>query len=211
MTCHRFVLLDRDGTLIVERNYLARVEELALLPTTLQGLRLLQDLGLGLAVLTNQSGLKRGYFDRAALDAIHADLRQRLADGGVSLRDIYVCPHGPEDGCPCRKPEPGLALRAAAELHFDPAVSFVVGDKPCDIELGRRLGAVTFLVRTGYGAHYEQEGLQADYIVEDVLGAAQVIAVLLSTGERGLDGACSVSERTSLAYATGSASHDAKR
>jgi D-glycero-D-manno-heptose 1,7-bisphosphate phosphatase len=179
MKTRRFVLLDRDGTLIAERHYLARVEDVELLPATLRGLRLLNNLGLGLAVLTNQSGLKRGYFARAALDAIHAHLTQRLADGGVSLAGIYVCPHGPEDGCACRKPETGLALRAAAELNFDPASSFVLGDKPCDIELGRRLGAVTFLVRTGYGAHYEREGEQADYIVEDVLGAAHVIGALV--------------------------------
>jgi phosphoglycolate phosphatase-like HAD superfamily hydrolase len=68
---------------------------------------------------------------------------------------------------------------AAADLKFDSATAFVIGDKPCDIELGRRLGATTFLVRTGYGAHYEAEGLQADYIVEDVLGAAQVIGALV--------------------------------
>ncbi len=172
------MLLDRDGTLIAERNYLARVEDLELLPATLRGLRLLNHLGLGLAVLTNQSGLKRGYFDRAALDAIHVRLTQRLADGGVSLAGIFVCPHGPEDGCSCRKPEPGLAVRAAEELNFDPAASFVIGDKPCDIELGRRLGATTFLVRTGYGAHYE-EAVRADYIVEDVLGAAHVIGSLV--------------------------------
>jgi D-glycero-D-manno-heptose 1,7-bisphosphate phosphatase len=179
MRKRRFVLLDRDGTLIVERNHLARAEDVELLPWTLRGLRLLNNLGLGLAVLTNQSGLKRGYFDRATLDAIHARLTQMLNDGGVSLARIYVCPHGPEDDCDCRKPETGLAQRAAMELNFDPAAAFVIGDKPCDIELGRRLGATTFLVRTGYGAHYEAEGVQADYIVEDVLGAAQVIGALV--------------------------------
>jgi D-glycero-D-manno-heptose 1,7-bisphosphate phosphatase len=175
----RFVLLDRDGTLVAERNYLARAEDLKLLPATVRGLRLLNNLGLGLVVLTNQSGLKRGYFDQGALDAIHARLIRLLSDGGVSLARIYVCPHGPEDRCNCRKPETGLAQRAAADLNFDPATAFVIGDKPCDIELGRRLNATTFLVRTGYGAHYEAEGLQADYIVEDVLGAAQVIGALV--------------------------------
>ncbi|HWG44463.1 MAG TPA: HAD family hydrolase [Gemmataceae bacterium] len=179
MTTQPFVLLDRDGTLIVERNYLARVEDVELLPTTAQGLRLLNDLGLGLAVLTNQSGLSRGYFDQAALDAIHAHLRQLLAKEGVSLAGIYVCPHTPDDDCDCRKPRLGLARRAAAELHFDPAASFVIGDKPCDIELGRRLGATTFLVRTGYGLLHEREGLQADHVVDDVLAAAHVIRALI--------------------------------
>jgi len=146
-----------------------------LLPNTAKGLRLLQQAGLGLAVLTNQSGLGRGYFDWAALDAVHAHLTQLLANEGVSLDGIYVCPHTPEDNCDCRKPHPGLAERAAADLHFNLATSFVSGDKPCDIELGRRIGAVTFLVRSGYGALWEREGAQADYIVDDVLAAARII------------------------------------
>jgi D-glycero-D-manno-heptose 1,7-bisphosphate phosphatase len=176
----RFVLLDRDGTLIAERNYLSRVEDVQMLPTTARGLRLLNHLGLGLAMLTNQSGLGRGYFNRAALDAVHSRLNGLLAAEGVTLAGIYVCPHVPEEDCDCRKPCPGLARRAAAELKFDPAAAFVIGDKACDIELGQRLGATTFLVRTGYGARYEREGLQADYVVDDVLAAAHVIRALVS-------------------------------
>lgn len=175
MRGRRFVLLDRDGTLIDERHYLARVEEVTLLPATARGLRLLNHIGMGLAVLTNQSGLSRGFFDQTTLNAIHGRLTRLLANQGVPLAGIYVCPHAPDDGCDCRKPQPGLALRAAAELQFDPAKSFVIGDKPCDIELGRRLGATTFLVRTGYGSHAEQQGLRADYIVDDLLAAARII------------------------------------
>ena len=180
MRMRRFVLLDRDGTLIAERNYLTRVEEVELLPATARGLRLLNHLGLGLAVLTNQSGLGRGYFDGAALDAIHTRLSRLLADEGISLAGIYVCPHVPEDDCDCRKPRPGLARRAAAELNFDPAASFVIGDKACDIELGRCLGATTFLVRTGYGTVQEQNGVRADYVVDDMLAAAHIIRALVS-------------------------------
>ncbi|HEY7426970.1 MAG TPA: HAD family hydrolase [Gemmataceae bacterium] len=191
MRMRRFVLLDRDGTLIAERNYLSRVEDVELLPATARGLRLLNHLGLGLAVLTNQSGLSRGYFEEAALDAIHTHLSRLLADEGVSLAGIYVCPHAPEDDCDCRKPRLGLAQRAAAELKFDPAAAFVIGDKACDIELGRRLGATTFLVRTGYGALQERDGLRADHVVDDVLAAAHVIRSLLSR------------ETTSLCSSTG--------
>ena len=180
----RFVLLDRDGTLIDERHYLARVEDVVFLPGAARGLRLLNHVGLGLAVLTNQSGLSRGYFDRAALNAIHARLTRVLTNEGVSLAGIYVCPHLPDAGCDCRKPQPGLAHRAAAELNFDPATSFVIGDKPCDIELGRRLGATTFLVRTGYGSHSEREGLRADYIVDDLLAAAHIILEKMNSEHR---------------------------
>jgi D-glycero-D-manno-heptose 1,7-bisphosphate phosphatase len=175
VTARRFVLLDRDGTLIAERNYLSRVADVELLPGAAQGLRLLQHAGLGLVVLTNQSGLGRGYFDWDTLNAVHAHLTRLLANEGVSLDGIYVCPHTPEDTCDCRKPLPGLAERAAVELQFNLADSFVIGDKPCDIELGRRIGAVPLLVRTGYGALWEGKGIQADYIIDDVLAAAHII------------------------------------
>ena len=179
------MFLDRDGTLIEERHYLARAEGVTLLPATARGLRLLNDAGLGLAVLTNQSGLSRGYFDAPALNAIHERLRRLLAVEGVRLAGIYVCPHAPGDGCGCRKPKTGLALRAASELKFDPATSFMIGDKPCDIELGRRLGATTFLVRTGYGSRAEREGLRADYIVDDLLAAAHIILESMKGGTPG--------------------------
>jgi D-glycero-D-manno-heptose 1,7-bisphosphate phosphatase len=175
MTPRRYVLLDRDGTLIVERNYLARVEEIELLPNTLAGLRRLTQLNLGLVVVTNQSGIARGYFGWPEVHAIHEHLTRLFADNGVSLAGFYVCPHDPDEVCACRKPEPGLALTAAQELHFDPATAFVIGDKPCDIDLGKRLGATTFLVRTGYGEQYAK-GSNADHIVTDVLEAAEVIA-----------------------------------
>jgi D-glycero-D-manno-heptose 1,7-bisphosphate phosphatase len=164
--------------LIAERHYLARVEDVELLPNTVRGLRLLHNLGLGLVVLTNQSGLNRGYFDKSALEEINSYLRSQLADAGIELAGVYVCPHTPDEGCSCRKPEPGLAQRAAAEFYFDPSAAFVIGDKRCDIELGRRLGSTTFLVRTGYGAQCEKEGVRADHNVADVLEAAQVICRL---------------------------------
>jgi D-glycero-D-manno-heptose 1,7-bisphosphate phosphatase len=175
MSRRRFVLLDRDGTLIVERHYLSRPEDVQLLPGALAGLQRLRQLGLGLVVITNQSGIGRGYFDQAALDAVHARLRQLLQDGGVHLDGIYVCPHGPEDGCACRKPATGLVRQAAAELGFEPAEAFVIGDKASDVEMGRRLGATTLLVRTGYGREHEQGKVQADFVVDDLGAVAEVI------------------------------------
>jgi D-glycero-D-manno-heptose 1,7-bisphosphate phosphatase len=172
----RFVLLDRDGTLNVERHYLADPEQVELLPGVIPGLRLLQTHDLGLVVLTNQSGLARGYFDRAALAAVHARLRHLLAEAGIDLAAIHVCPHGPDDGCTCRKPAPGLALAAAAEHGFDLAQSFVIGDKGSDVELGRAVGATTILVRTGYGEHALQAGVTADHVAADLLDAAHWIA-----------------------------------
>jgi len=179
MPPQRYTVLDRDGTIIVERNYLSDPDEVELLPGAAEGLRQLRALGLGLVVVTNQSAIGRGYFDEARLERIHQRLRERLAAEGVQLDGIYFCPHLPDDECGCRKPRTGLMERAARELGFDPAAAFVIGDKPCDVEMGRRVGATTFLVRTGYGAQHEG-ATPADYVVDGVAEAAQVIQGLLS-------------------------------
>lgn len=181
MMPRRFVVLDRDGTIVVERGYLSDPEQVQLIPGVGEGLRKLRALGLGLAVITNQSAVGRKYFDLARLQQIHQRMAELLAAEQVELDAIYVCPHTPDDGCQCRKPLPGLMEQASREQGFDPAASFVIGDKPCDIELGRRCQATTFLVRTGYGAEYAAAGtVAADYVVDDVAGAAQVIEELLS-------------------------------
>ena len=144
----RFVLLDRDGTLIVDRHYLSDPEGVELLPGVGTGLRQMRQLGLGLAVITNQSGVGRGYFTWEQAEQVHRRLEQVLAAEQVALDGIYACPHTLEDNCPCRKPGTGLVEKAAGELGFSPQQCFVVGDRPCDVELGRCLGATTFLVRT---------------------------------------------------------------
>lgn len=176
MKARRFAMLDRDGTVIAERHYLSDPAQVALLPGAAEGLRALGGMGLGLAIVTNQSGIGRGYFDLARLKAVHARMNELLAAEGVVLDGIYYCPHTPQDACDCRKPAVGLALRAAADHGFDPAAAFVIGDKRCDIDLGRNLGAKSILVRTGYGAREAQQAdLQADHICHDLAEAAQVI------------------------------------
>jgi D-glycero-D-manno-heptose 1,7-bisphosphate phosphatase len=172
----RYVLLDRDGTINAERHYLADPDGLALLPNALAGLRRMMELGLGLVVISNQSGVSRGYIEPTALTAIHERLRFLLAEGGVVLDGIYVCPHTDADNCACRKPKPGLVQQAAAQLGFDPGKAFVIGDKACDIDLGRAVGATTLLVRTGYGSQVGAAVEEhADHIVSDLLSAAQVL------------------------------------
>jgi D-glycero-D-manno-heptose 1,7-bisphosphate phosphatase len=186
MKPRRFALLDRDGTLNAEKCYLASPDELELLPGTAAGLRHLARLGLGLVVVTNQSGVGRGYFQQSVVDAVHVRLRELLQQEGVILDGIFVCPHTGEDGCDCRKPKPGLALLAAEQLGFDSATAFVIGDKACDVELGRAIGATTILVRTGYGAQTEANGqTKADFVVGDLQEAAREIErVLVMTTEK---------------------------
>jgi D-glycero-D-manno-heptose 1,7-bisphosphate phosphatase len=181
----RVALLDRDGTIIAERHYLATPDGVKLLPGAAEGLRRLAELGIGLVVVTNQSGLSRGYFDQATLDAIHDRMRELLAQGGVTLDGIYICPHTGEDACDCRKPRPGLVRQAALELGFDAAEAFVLGDKACDVDLGRAVGATTFLLRTGYGGGMPDEvQRRAHHVVDDLREAADVIGRILRQGTR---------------------------
>lgn len=176
----RFVLLDRDGTVIVERNYLSDPAQVELLPNAAAGLRQMQDMGLGLVIITNQSGIGRGYFDETRLTAIHNRMTELLQAEGVRLDGIYFCPHTPEENCPCRKPKPGMVTSAAAELGFDPAASVMIGDKTADIEVGQRVGATTILVKTGYGAQEAVTmSLTPDYLADDLFAAAAIIRRLI--------------------------------
>jgi D-glycero-D-manno-heptose 1,7-bisphosphate phosphatase len=168
----RFVLLDRDGTLNVERHYLSDPDQLELLPNVGAALARLRALGCGLVVVTNQSGIGRGYFDRDAVDRVHARLRELLAQFGVRLDGIYLCPHGPSEHCQCRKPLPGMVEQAVADFGFDPKDAFVIGDKEADINLGRAVGAKTILVRTGWGAETEKRSACSPDVIVDDLGQA---------------------------------------
>lgn len=152
MAGRKVLILDRDGTLIEERHYLSDPAGVALLPGVGAALREARRLDLGLLVVTNQSGVGRGYFSLDRLAEIHDRLQYLLAEESVELDGIYFCPHTPADDCRCRKPRPGMVEQAAREHGFDPSDAYVVGDKRCDVELGQATGATTFLVRTGYGA-----------------------------------------------------------
>jgi D-glycero-D-manno-heptose 1,7-bisphosphate phosphatase len=180
----RFVLLDRDGTINVERDHILDPADLELVAGAIEGLRELRMLGLGLLVVTNQSAVGRGWITEEQLEVIHDRLRSLLGAGGVELDGIYVCPHRPDEGCECRKPKPGLALRASKTHGFDPTRAFVVGDHRSDVVMGRRLGARTILLRTGHG---EEElalgaGAFADHIVPDLREAASVIRDIVLAG-----------------------------
>lgn len=166
------VLLDRDGTINAEVDYLSRPEQLRLLPGVLTGLAKLCIEGVPVVVVSNQSGVGRGYFSERRLAVIHHRLEAMLAEGGVDLAGIFYCPHRPDQACDCRKPKPGLAMRAAEVLKGELNQSFVVGDKPCDIELGKNIGASTILVRTGYGVHYDISTAPTPDVVVDNLDEA---------------------------------------
>jgi len=145
--------LDRDGTVIVERHYLGDPAGVTLLPGAAEGLRRLSAVGVQLVLVTNQSGVARGYFTEEDMHAVHMRLSHLLAEEGVTLDAIFTCPHHPDANCACRKPRVGMLEQARRELSVDWERSAVIGDKPCDIEMGRAAGLTTILVRTGYGAN----------------------------------------------------------
>lgn len=145
--------LDRDGTLNKNRHgvYITRPEQLKLYARVPAALKLLKKKGYRLIVVTNQSGIARGYLSAAASRAINLKFVQILRSLGVTLDAIYFCPHAPAEHCACRKPAPGLIKEAASALAIDMRRSFTVGDKPCDLHLARRAGLKGYLVLTGNG------------------------------------------------------------
>ncbi len=174
------VFLDRDGTLNEDTGYPADFRQVHIYPAAFEAVRRLRQAGFAAIVVTHQSGVGRGYFDRAAVDELHRRFAAAFAGQGAPLDAIYSCPHGPDDGdCECAKPRPGLGLRAAAELGLDLASSFMVGDKAADVLFGRALGAAPVLVLTGYGraaaADLAARGLAPAHTAAGVLEAAQWI------------------------------------
>jgi len=174
---HGLVILDRDGTVIADRHYLSDPSGVELLPLAAVGLQKLQALGLRLVLITNQSGIGRGFFGMQEVNAIHERLITLLGQEGIRLDAIFVCPHAPEESCECRKPKPGLARRAIEALGLDLVDTFVVGDKPCDVQLGRNIGGITFLIRMDDPTTQKARTGQGEphFVVRDLLEAARLI------------------------------------
>jgi D-glycero-D-manno-heptose 1,7-bisphosphate phosphatase len=136
----RLALIDRDGTIIVDKVYLSDPDGIEFAPGAIEGLRMLRDAGFALVLITNQSGIARGYFDAATLERIHDRLQSMLLEEGLRLEAIYFCPHGPDDGCDCRKPAPGMVTKAMRDLGFRPDEVVVVGDSDADMGAAEAAG-----------------------------------------------------------------------
>ena len=173
------VFLDRDGTINEEVQYLSRSEEVRLLPGAAEALRLLKERGFKRIIVSNQSGVARGYFSEKEVAEVHTRLLALLASERSGVEGIYHCSHGPEEGCECRKPKSGLVKKAEKEHHLDLSRSYVVGDKVSDVALARNLGLKAVLVLTGYGKQALQELREGevvpDHVAEDLCEAAHWI------------------------------------
>jgi D-glycero-D-manno-heptose 1,7-bisphosphate phosphatase len=179
------VFLDRDGTLIEEIGYLDRADQVQLFPWSVDAIRALNRAQLRVVMVTNQSGVARGYFTEHVVKTVHAHIANLLQVGGVRIDAYYYCPHHPDgtireyaQSCACRKPGAGLVERAVRELGVDPGRSFAIGDRWLDIGLARAVGARGVLVRTGVGAEEERRppaGMTADAVVNNLIEAASWI------------------------------------
>ena len=174
---HRAVFLDRDGTMIAEKNYLSRPEDVEIFPATPAGLKRLAGAGFKLFIVSNQSGVGRGYFTMADVDRVNEHLCHELA--GIRFEKIYIAPEKPGDPSRGRKPSPQFLFDARDEFGLDLAQSYIIGDKLIDLECGWNAGVKqSILVRTGYGAELERtepDKLKRAVILDDLIGAADWI------------------------------------
>ncbi len=182
----RAVFLDRDGTINVEVGYLSKREDLVLIEDAADAIKLLNDAGFLVIVVTNQSGVARGYFTEDDVMAVNDKMLFELNVMGAFVDAIYYCPHHPDFGdekygidCNCRKPNVGMVAKAQDEFEIDIKESFVVGDHKGDIELGKNVGAKTVHVLTGHGVEegkkLEEAGIVPDHTSDNILSAVQYI------------------------------------
>jgi D-glycero-D-manno-heptose 1,7-bisphosphate phosphatase len=184
---HRAVFFDRDGTINEEVGYVNHLERFRLLPRAGEAIRLLNQNGIKVVVVTNQSGVARGYFPESLIHLVHRKMGDHLREKGAHLDGIYYCPHHPDAGeppyrqkCRCRKPETGLIEEAVKDLGIDCSKSYMIGDRGADVEFGRRIGAKTILVLTGYGKgewEYFRDRWKSkpDFVAQDLFEAVQWI------------------------------------
>ena len=189
------VFLDRDGTIIEEVGYLDNIGQLKLIPGAARAIGLLNKAGIPVIMITNQSGVARGYFSESVVEQLHQRLNELLETELAYLDAIYYCPHHPTEGtapyrraCNCRKPHPGMVEQAIDDLQLGKRRLFVVGDKLTDIELAKRAGAEGILVLTGYGREEKKQldkigKAQPAYIATDLLQAIQWIISQIAVGK----------------------------
>jgi len=174
------VFLDRDGTITEEVGYLNHTSRFRMFPFVATAIRRLNEAGLPVLVVTNQSGVDRGYFPESLVHTVNELMTQQLAESGARIDAIYYCPHIPAENCNCRKPKTGMLDQAAQEHSLDLRRSFVVGDRYGDIALARNARARSVLVRTGYGEgelawHAAKWPVQPDFVAQDLTQAADWI------------------------------------
>lgn len=169
------IFLDRDGVIIVEKNFLKDPEEIEFYPGAIEALKAIGDEYIKI-VISNQSGVARGYFTSADVEKINTHISSILKMSGISIDAWYFCPHGPDDNCQCRKPRPGMIMKAEEKFNINIPNSWIIGDKSTDIEAGKAAGINTILVKTGYGGSEPgASDIASDYLASDIGEAIKYI------------------------------------
>ena len=164
----RAVFLDRDGVICYDVHYMSSPDQFQLMPGVAEGIRKLNEAGFLIIVVTNQSGIRRGYLTEDDLEKIHERMIKELRERGARIDAIYHCPCLPEDGCECRKPRPGMLIQAARDHGIDLSKSLMIGDKDIDAQAGRAAGCTTLLIS-------DQRCPYADHLVSDFSSAVEKI------------------------------------
>ena len=194
----RAVFLDRDGTIARDVPYCRHVDDFVILPGVPEAVRLLNECAFKVVVITNQSGISRGYFTEETLSLIHRKMKEELKKHGASVDAIYYCPHHPDDDCECRKPKPGLLLHAAEDMGISLRLSYMIGDDRKDTEAGREAGCRTVWLTTDQGPSVSEPHPQMpNHVARDLYEAVQW--VIRDTGSTPVE---------SMQPTTGSSHHD---
>ncbi|MGL4671900.1 D-glycero-beta-D-manno-heptose 1,7-bisphosphate 7-phosphatase [Cetobacterium sp.] len=178
----KVIFLDRDGTINVEKSYLHKWEDFEFEKNVIDGLKELKKMGYEFIVVTNQSGIARGYYSEDDLKALNNEMVKELKKHDIDILECYYCPHHPEKGldqykknCDCRKPNPGMLLEGIKKYNVDIGNSFMIGDKKSDLEAGKKAGLKSILILTGYGKNIEDDVKKEYLIGKDLLDISKII------------------------------------
>lgn len=184
----KIIFLDRDGTINVEKSYLHKWEDFEFEKNAIEGLIALKKLGYEFIIVTNQSGIGRGYYTEDDLNLLNNKMVEKLSEYGIDILECYYCPHHEEKGigkykvkCNCRKPNPGMLLKGIEKYNIDLNNSYMVGDKLSDLKAGEKVGIKSILVKTGYGINIVDECKESYDIAEDLLDVANIIKIKKSS------------------------------
>lgn len=173
---NKLALIDRDGTLIVDKHYLSDPDQVELIKGIPAALKKLENSGYKIIVVTNQSGIGRGYFSQGDMEAVNVKMIQLLKNEDAKVDAIYFCPHSPDDNCQCRKPGLGMVEEAMRDFDGDRSKSITIGDKCADVRLGQDMGGIGILVKTGYGEKTIQKNdCKPDFILDSLTDIQQFL------------------------------------
>jgi len=175
MAKDKAVFLDRDGTINIDDGYVYKTEDFKFIPDSLKALKLLSKTDYKLIIVTSQSGIGRKYYTIEDFNNLTKYMLDIFKKEGIRMEEVYFCPHSPEEGCECRKPNPGMINQALKKYDIDLKNSYVIGDKTSDIQLGANVGCKTILVKTGKAGEDKRYSAPPTHVVKDLLGAAKII------------------------------------